>query len=71
MFWYRSRICLVENRVFQFGPASVLLDKIEMISFEGADLGTNSDFMVSFLLDVGTFVERLWNVFGTFVPLLF
>jgi hypothetical protein len=42
-----------------------------MISFHGADSGTNSDIMVSFLLDVGTFVERLWNVCGTFVPLLF
>jgi hypothetical protein len=25
----------------------------------------------SFLLDVGTFVERLWNVCGTFVECLF
>jgi hypothetical protein len=33
-----------------------------MISFDGADSGTNSDVFVSFLLDVGTFVERLWNV---------
>jgi hypothetical protein len=33
-----------------------------MISFDGADSGTNSDVLVSFLLDVGTFVERLWNV---------
>jgi hypothetical protein len=30
-----------------------------MISFDGADSGRNSDVMVSFLSDVGTFVERL------------
>jgi hypothetical protein len=27
----------------------------------GADSGTNSDVLVSFLLDAGTFVERLWE----------
>jgi hypothetical protein len=32
---------------------------IEMCSFDGADSGTNSDVLVSFLLDVGTFVERM------------
>jgi hypothetical protein len=31
-----------------------------MISFDGVDSGTNSHVMVSFLLDVGTFVERLF-----------
>ncbi len=56
-FWYRSRICHVENRLFRFGPESALLDQIEMISFDGADSGTNSDVLVSFLLDVGW-----WNV---------
>ncbi len=66
-FWYRSRICLVENRLFRFGPKSALLDQIEMISFDGADSGTNSDVLVSFLLNDGTFVERLLNV----CPLLF
>jgi hypothetical protein len=69
-FWYRSRIRLVENRLFRFGPESALLEHIEMISFDGADSETNSDIMVSFLLDVGTFVERLWNVCGTFVERL-
>jgi hypothetical protein len=54
MFWYRSRICLVDNRLFHFGIESVLLDKIEMISFNVADSG--------FLLDVGTFVKSLWNI---------
>jgi hypothetical protein len=36
-FWYRSRIwiCLVENRLFRFGPESVLLEQIDMISFDG------------------------------------
>jgi hypothetical protein len=67
-FWYRSRICQVENRFFRFGPESALLDQIEMCSYDGADSGTNSDVLVSFLLDVGTFVERLWNVCGTFAP---
>jgi hypothetical protein len=41
-----------------------------MCSFDGADSATNSDVLVSFLLDVGTFVERLWNVCGTFVERL-
>jgi hypothetical protein len=45
-----------------FGPESALLDQLEMISFDGVDSGTKSDVTVSFLLDVGTFVERLWNV---------
>jgi hypothetical protein len=58
-FWYRSRICLVENRLFRFGPESALLDQIEMVSFDGADSATNSNILVSFLLDVGTFVKRL------------
>jgi hypothetical protein len=33
-----------------------------MISFDVADLGMNSEVMVSFLLDVGTFVKNLWNI---------
>jgi hypothetical protein len=33
---------------------------LRMISFDGADWGTNSDVLVSFLLDVGTFAERLF-----------
>ncbi len=53
----RSRICLVENRLFRSGPESALLD--QMCSFDGADSGRNSDVLVSFLFDVGTFVERL------------
>ncbi len=61
-FWYRSRICLVENILFPFGPESALLDQIEKFSFDGADSETNSHVLVSFLLDVGTFVGRLWNV---------
>jgi len=31
-----------------------------MISFDGVDSGTNSDVLVSFLLDDGTFVERFF-----------
>jgi hypothetical protein len=41
-FWYRSQIFLVENRLFRFGPESVLLDQIDMISFDGAGLGTKT-----------------------------
>ncbi len=63
MFWYRSPIRLVKNRWFWFGPESALLDQIEMWSFDGADSGTNSDVLVSFLFDgqnvCVTFVERL------------
>ncbi len=69
-FWYRSRICLVENRLFRFGPESALLDQIEMISFNLADSGTNSAVKVSFLLGVGTFVERLWYVYCSFTVLI-
>jgi hypothetical protein len=61
-FWYRSRICLMENRLFRFGPKSALLDQIEMISFDKKNSGPNSNDFVSFLLYIGTFVERLWNV---------
>jgi hypothetical protein len=63
-FWYRFRICLVENRLFRFVPESALLDQTEMFSFDGTDSGMNSDVLVSFLLDVGTLMERLWNVFS-------
>jgi hypothetical protein len=38
------------------------LYQIEMCSFDGADSGTNSDVLVSFMLDVGTFVECLLNI---------
>jgi hypothetical protein len=62
MFWYRSRICLLENILFRFCPESALLDQIEIISFDGADSGANSDILVSFLLvlDGRTFVEHLF-----------
>jgi hypothetical protein len=30
----------------------------------GQNLGTNSNVLVSFLLDIGTFLERLWNFFS-------
>jgi hypothetical protein len=43
---------------FHFGPESALLDQIEIISFDGADSETN--VLVSLLLDVGTFVKRLF-----------
>ncbi len=64
---YCSRISLIENRLFRFGPESALLDLIEMISFKRTNSGTNSNVLVSFRLDIG----RLWNVCETFVPLLF
>ncbi len=58
-FWKR-------NQNFKLGivPEFVLLrtncfDLVQnLISFDGADSGTNSDVLVSFLLDVGTSVER-------------
>ncbi len=43
-----------------FQPESALLDQTEMFSFDGTDSAMNSDVLVSFLLDVGTFVERLF-----------
>ncbi len=55
-----------EKRLFQFGPESVLLEQIETISLGEADSGTK-DILVSFLLDVGMFVELLCIVYGTFV----
>jgi hypothetical protein len=33
-FWYRSRIYLIENRLFRFGPETALLNQIEMLSFD-------------------------------------
>ncbi len=68
MFWYRSQISLVENRLFQFCPESALLGKIERISFDKTNLGKNSivfSLFVSFLI----ISERLWNICGTFAPL--
>ena len=58
-FWYRSLICLIENRLFRFNPESALLDQIKIISFDKTNPGTNSKVMASFLLDIGTFVESL------------
>jgi hypothetical protein len=52
----------VENRLFRLGSGSALLYQIEMCSFDRADSGTNSEILVSFLLDFRTFAERLWNV---------
>jgi hypothetical protein len=56
--WYRSRICLVENRLFRFGPESALWDQIEMISFIVADSGRNSDVTWFHSCWMS---ERLWN----------
>ncbi len=54
------KFVLLRNRLFRFDPEPALLDQIEIIFFNGADSGMNSDIMVSFLLDVRTFVERLF-----------
>ncbi len=59
-FWYRPRIFLIDNRLLLFGPESALLDQIEMISFDKTNSGTNSNVLVSFRLDIGKFVERLF-----------
>jgi hypothetical protein len=61
-FWYCSRICLFETKLFRFCPESALLDQLVMLSFDMTYSGTNSNVMVSFLLDIGTFVDCLWNV---------
>jgi hypothetical protein len=65
-FWYRSRISLIESRLFRFCPVSALLDQIERISFDGTNSGTNS-FVFCFIPIrhrnvCETFAERLWNV---------
>jgi hypothetical protein len=67
--WYRSRICLIENRLFRFGPESALLDQIEMTSFDKTRQireRTQTFWFHSYKIS-----ERLWNGYGTFVPLLF
>ena len=61
-FCYPSQISLVENRLFQFCPEPALLGKIERITFDKTNSEELNGFIVSFLLDIGTFVERLWNV---------
>ncbi len=49
--------------MFRFGPESALLgQKIQIIQIRKRA----QSFFVSFLLDIGTFVECLWNVCGTF-----
>jgi hypothetical protein len=59
-FWYRSRISLVGNRLFQFCPESALLGRIERIIFDRTNSGKNSK--------VSCFVSiRHRNVCGTFV----
>jgi hypothetical protein len=63
-FWYRSRLGLIDNRSYRSGTESALLDQIEMIFFGDTNSVTNYK----------TFwfhSERLWNVCGTFVSLLF
>ncbi len=54
-FWYRSRISLIENRLFRFGPESALLGQIERISFDMTNSGMNS-FVICFI------PIRYWNV---------
>ncbi len=48
MFWYRSQICHVENRLFRFGPESALLDQIEMCSLYWNVCGTYVDRWLPF-----------------------
>jgi hypothetical protein len=61
---YRSRICLVENRLFRYGPESVLLNQIDMTSFDGADSKMKTQ---TFWFNSCWMLEHLWNVCGTFV----
>ncbi len=64
-FWYRSRICLIENRLLRFGPESALLDQIEKISFDKTNSRTKSN-MFCFHSCI-----RYRNVCETFVKRLF
>jgi hypothetical protein len=62
-FWYRSRISLIENRLFLFGPESAHLGEIERIPFDMTNSGTNS-IVICFI------PIRYWDVCGTFVDRL-
>jgi hypothetical protein len=54
-FWYRSQICLVENRLFRFGSRICSPGpNIEMISFDGA-VWFHSCYMSERLRDVCSF----------------
>jgi hypothetical protein len=69
-----SQISLIGNRLFRFGPESALLGQIERISFGKTNSGTNS--IVIYFIPIRyrnicqTFVERFWNIYGTFVEYL-
>jgi hypothetical protein len=54
------KFVLLITDCFLFGPESFIMEQKEMISFDLADSGTNSHVMVSFLLDVGTFVSLIF-----------
>jgi hypothetical protein len=59
-FWYRSRISLIENRLFRFSLESALLGQIERISFDNTNSGDNS--IVFCFIPI-----RYRNVYITFV----
>jgi hypothetical protein len=61
-FWYRSRICLVENRLFWFGPESVRTKSPNDLFRWGR--------LENELRRFGFIPVRCRNVCGTFVPLL-
>jgi hypothetical protein len=73
-FWYRSQICLIENRWFRFGPESALLDQIEIIAFNKTkfekELKPFGFIPIRYRNVCGAFVEHLWNICGTFVERL-
>jgi hypothetical protein len=63
--WYRSRIRLIENRLFRFGPESALLNQIEMISFDKARQireRTLAFWFHSYYKISERLWKRLWNV---------
>jgi hypothetical protein len=67
IFWYRSRIYLIENRLFRFGPETALLNQIEMISFDKKcrERTQTCWFHSNWIL------EHMWNVCSfTFLTLL-
>ncbi len=70
-FWNRSRNCLVEVQIVLIWTRISFPGLNRNVpSFDGADLGTTKTFCFHFRLDVGTFVEHLWNVCGTFLERL-
>ncbi len=57
---YWKQIVSIWSRICSPGPN-------RNVSFDKTNSGTNSNVLVSFRLDIGTFVERLWNICSSIV----